>query len=109
MADDLRAGVGTVGIESGAATLSGGAGGGALPSWGPWVVIGGCAMFVAAVLVALGSFTVAALLVVNTFLSVAALYAWSRIVEGARRAKDRLMTMSIVAAFALAVTPLVSL
>jgi phosphate transport system permease protein len=72
-------------------------------------VIGGCAVFVAAVLAAIGGLTVAALLVANTFVSLAAMYAWSRVVEGSRRAKDRLMTMSIVAAFALAVTPLVSL
>jgi len=95
--------------RAGAATLTGPSGSGTLPTSAPWAVICGSAVFVTAILVALDSFTVAKLLVLNTFISVAALYAWSRVVEGARRAKDRLMTMSIVAAFALAVTPLVSL
>ncbi len=38
-----------------------------------------------------------------------ATYAWSRSVEGPRRAKDRLMTMSIASAFGLAMIPLASL
>ena len=38
-----------------------------------------------------------------------ALYGWSRAVEGPRRATDRGVTYAIVAAFALALTPLVSL
>ena len=38
-----------------------------------------------------------------------AIYAWSRAVEGPRRAKDRLVTMAIVAAFGLALIPLISL
>jgi phosphate transport system permease protein len=37
------------------------------------------------------------------------IYAWSRVVEGARRAKDRLMTLLIVIAFGVAVAPLFSL
>ena len=36
-------------------------------------------------------------------------YAWSRRVEGPRRAKDRLITLAIVAAFGLALIPLLSL
>lgn len=37
------------------------------------------------------------------------LYTWSRVVEDARRAKDRLMTLLIVIAFGIAVAPLISL
>ncbi len=38
-----------------------------------------------------------------------AIYAWSRAVEGPRRAKDRVVTLAIAAAFALAMLPLISL
>ncbi len=38
-----------------------------------------------------------------------AIYAWSRAVESSRRAKDRVMTMAIAAAFGLAMIPLFSL
>jgi phosphate transport system permease protein len=84
-------------------------GGGALPRWGPYAVVAGCAVVVAAVLLATGIFTVALLLVVNTVVACVVTYGWSRAVEGSRRATNRLMTLTIVAAFALAVTPLISL
>jgi phosphate transport system permease protein len=41
--------------------------------------------------------------------SLALVYVWSRITEGRRRATDRLATLSIAAAFAIAVAPLISL
>jgi phosphate transport system permease protein len=82
---------------------------GSLPRWGTWAVVGGAAAAVAAVLLASGVFTVALTLVFGTFLSALVLYAWSRVVEGPRRAKDRLMTLTIAAAFGLAMIPLFSL
>jgi phosphate transport system permease protein len=61
------------------------------------------------VLVAAGIFTVALFLVLNTIVSCTVVYIWSRVVEGGRLATDRLVTLVIIAAFALAVTPLFSL
>ncbi|HET9593876.1 MAG TPA: phosphate ABC transporter permease PstA [Solirubrobacterales bacterium] len=82
---------------------------GSLPRWGTWAVVGGSAAAVAAVLLASGVFTVALTLVFGTLLSALVLYVWSRVVEGPRRAKDRLMTLTIAAAFGLAMIPLFSL
>ncbi len=82
---------------------------GSLPRWGTWAAVGGSAAVVAALRVATGVFTVALTLVFATLLSALVLYAWSRAVEGPRRAKDRLMTLLIAAAFGLAMIPLFSL
>ena len=41
--------------------------------------------------------------------AIVGLYAWSRVVEGPRRAVDRAVTLSIVTAFGLAMAPLISL
>jgi phosphate transport system permease protein len=84
-------------------------GGGVLPDWAPYGVVAGSLLFVAALLLATGTFGVALLLVAATVVSCVAIYAWSRAVEGRRRAFDRLVTFAIVAAFALALAPLVSL
>ena len=85
------------------------AGGGTLPSWALYAVLGGSAALAAAVLLAAGSFTVALTLVFTVLAACVALYAWSRAVEGPRRAKDRVMTLAIGSAFALAMIPLISL
>jgi phosphate transport system permease protein len=84
-------------------------GGGSLPSWGTWAVLGGSAAVTAAVLLATGVFTIALTLVFGTLLAGVVLYTWSRAVEGRRRAKDRVMTLAIAAAFGLAMIPLFSL
>jgi len=84
-------------------------GGGVLPGWATYAAIGGAALVAAAVLLATGSFTVALLLVFTVPLACAAIYAWSRAVEGPRRAKDRVMTLAIASAFGLAMIPLISL
>ena len=84
-------------------------GGGILPSWGPWAVLGASGVLTAAVLLALGIFTVALLLVFSVLVACIGIYAWSRPVEGPRRAKDRVVTISIAAAFGLAMIPLLSL
>jgi phosphate transport system permease protein len=83
--------------------------GGSLPSWAPYVVVGGSAALVAAVLAATGGFKIAPLLILTVVVSLVATYVWARSVEGARHAKNRVVTMGIVAAFGLAVAPLISL
>ncbi len=82
---------------------------GTLPSWAPYGVIAGSALFSALALLATGAFSIALLLVFATIVSCIAIYAWSRAVEGSRRAFDRLATFAIIAAFGLALIPLVSL
>lgn len=89
--------------------LGGAVGGGILPSWAPYGVAAASLAFCAAALAALGTFTVALTLVFGALVSVLAIYALSRAVEGPRRAKDRAMTMAIVAAFGVAMAPLISL
>ena len=83
--------------------------GGVLPDWAPYGVVAGSVLFSAALLLAIGSFGGALQLVVSTVVSCLVIYAWSRSVEGPRRALDRLMTVVIIAAFALALVPLLSL
>lgn len=82
---------------------------GSLPSWGPWAAYGGSLALSAAALLASGAFTIALTLVFGTLLSGFVLYAWSRAVEGRRRAVDRVMTLAIASAFGLAMIPLFSL
>ncbi len=82
---------------------------GVLPNWSTYVAVGGSALLAAIVLLAAGSFSVALLLVFTVFIAAIVTYAWSRRVEGPRRAKDRLVTLVIVSAFGLALIPLLSL
>ena len=49
------------------------------------------------------------MLVFGALVAIVAIYAWSRAVEGRRRAKDRAVTMAIAAAFGIAMAPLISL
>jgi phosphate transport system permease protein len=84
-------------------------GGGTLPSWAAYGAFVGSLVFCAAVLAALGWFTIALTLVFGALFSVLSIYAWSRAVEGRRQAKDRAVTMAIVAAFGAAMAPLISL
>jgi phosphate transport system permease protein len=83
--------------------------GGTLPGWALYAVLGGSAALAAATLLATGSFTVALTLVFAVLVAGVVLYAWSRAVEGPRRARDRAMTLAIGTAFALAMVPLISL
>jgi phosphate transport system permease protein len=89
--------------------LSASLSGGALPDWAPYGVVAGAAIFAAALLLPTGAFSVALWMVASTVVSCLAIYVWSRAVEGRRRAFDRLVTFSIVAAFGLALIPLLSL
>jgi phosphate transport system permease protein len=83
--------------------------GGFLPGWAPYGVVGGSAALAAAILLAFGAFSVALTLVGTVLIGCVVLYAWSRSVEGGRRALDRVVTLMIISAFGLALIPLLSL
>jgi phosphate transport system permease protein len=83
--------------------------GGFLPGWAPYGVVGGSAALAAVVLLAFGAFSVALTLVGTVLIGCVVLYAWSRSVEGGRRALDRVVTLMIISAFGLALIPLLSL
>jgi len=91
------------------ALASTGISGGVLPGWAPYGVVAGSALFAAAALLAAGSFSVGVMLLGAVLVACAVLYSWSRAVEGSRRAKDRVVTLAIAAAFGLAMIPLISL
>jgi phosphate transport system permease protein len=82
---------------------------GTLPSWFLRAVVGGSALIALAVLLATGSLTIVLFFVVTAVLALPTAYTWSRVTEGGRQAMDRLVTLGIVAAFFVAVAPLVSL
>ena len=84
-------------------------GGGILPVWGQYAVVAGALAFSAALLLALGSFSVGLMLALTVLVACVGIYAWSRVVEGPRRAVDRAVTLTIAAAFGLAMIPLISL
>lgn len=83
--------------------------GGTLPGWAPWAAFVGALIACGLVEAALGWFTIALMLVFGALVAILAIYAWSRPIEGARRAKDRAVTMAIVAAFGVSMAPLISL
>jgi phosphate transport system permease protein len=78
-----------------------------LPSWTPWAVLVASAVVVGGLVLALGgglAFAVVATAVVFAL----ALYVASRVVEGPRKATDRLVTALVSIAFLIAMAPLVS-
>jgi phosphate transport system permease protein len=76
-----------------------------LPGWAPWGVVAAAALLCGLVT----GFAVAPWIVLTVLVGGVALYAVSRAIEGRRRAADRGFTYAVVAAFALALVPLVSL
>jgi phosphate transport system permease protein len=82
---------------------------GLLPAWAPYAAVAACAAVSVAVLLALGALSVALAMVLTVVLALLVVFAWSRGVEGRRRAVDRTMTLLIASAFALALIPLLSL
>jgi phosphate transport system permease protein len=97
-------------VEGGTLALaSAGIAGGVLPGWATYAVVVAAAALAAALLLATGAFTVALMALLAVPAAAAGLYAWSRSVEGPRRAKDRVITLLIASAFALAMLPLISL
>lgn len=80
---------------------------GNLPSRAAWIVLGG--VVVAALLLLLTGVNPALLVVGALVVNVAGIYLWSRLVEGRRAAKDRMVTAIVASSFAIAMIPLVSL
>jgi phosphate transport system permease protein len=78
-----------------------------LPRWAPWGALAGAAAFTGALMV-LGGFSPGLFVVATVAIYAVSLYTWSRLVEGRRRAKDRVVTIAVTSAFGLAVLPLVS-
>ena len=93
----------------GPADILGGGGTGKLPARAGVGIVGASAVVVIGFLVAIGSFNVLPMVLLTGALSAAVTYPWSRAVEGKRQAFNRLVTLGIVFAFALAVLPLFSL
>ena len=83
--------------------------GGVLPGWAQYATVGASALIAAAALLATGAFTVALMMLFAVPIAGVSLYGWSRVVEGPRRAKDRVVTLLIASAFVLAMLPLISL
>ncbi|GAB3355264.1 phosphate ABC transporter permease PstA [Modestobacter lapidis] len=79
-----------------------------LPRWAPWAVFAAAA--VAAFLVGrLTSPNLALLVIYTVVLGTVVLYVVSRVVEGPRKATDRLVTSVVYSAFGIAMVPLLSL
>ncbi len=86
---------------------------GRLPGWTPWALLGAALVIVAApfAVTALSTgeeFNLVGTLILGALLYLVAVFALSRVVEGVRKAKDRLVTGVVTAAFAIAMVPLVS-
>ncbi len=97
------------------ATLAPGAAGtatltaGRLPRWTTGAVLAICLVASVIFFVAGGSFGVIRVLVVSVLLFAIVMVALSARVEGSRKAKDRLATITVTSAFGLALLPLISL
>src|SRR5215208_5596659 len=81
---------------------------GVIPRWGPPALYGATIASGALAAAATG-ISVAVIVVLAAIASGAALYFWSRVVEGPRTATDRLVTHTVTCAFLIAIAPLVSL
>jgi phosphate transport system permease protein len=81
---------------------------GKLPSWAPWGATAGAAVVVGAILLVIG-FDPALFFIATALAGAVVTYVWSRVVEGGRRAVDRLFTYSVTSVFVVALVPLVSL
>jgi phosphate transport system permease protein len=79
-----------------------------LPAWAPAAVLG-AAFAVAIVLGLLTALTPVTLVVYTAVLATVGLWVLARRVEGARKAKDRLVTSLVLGAFGLTLIPLLSL
>lgn len=80
---------------------------GTLPRRAPWITLAISATAAALVSLATG-FSAAGFVVATVVLYMVAIYAWSRSVEGRRKATDRFVTALVTSAFLLAMVPLVS-
>ncbi len=88
---------------------------GKLPRWTPWVMLVGSWVVLAAVFAMLAAsgatkgFNVVGAIFFGTVLFDVAIYTTSLLVEGNRKAKDRLVTSLVATAFIIALLPLISL
>jgi phosphate transport system permease protein len=80
---------------------------GKLPKWAPWGILAASAVVVGGILAATG-FSVGLWVFLTAVLFAAATYTTSRVVEGPRKAADRLVTVIVSTAFIIAMIPLVS-
>ena len=85
-----------------------------LPKWVPWALLAGSWVVLAAVFGILaagsgGEFNIAAAVFFGTVLFDVLLVTISYLVEGSRRARDRLVTSLVSTAFIIAILPLISL
>ena len=80
-----------------------------LPSWSTWAFAGGALGVALLVLLAAGAASPTGVVVLGAVLFVLASSITSRVVEGPRRAADRLATTLVTGAFLLALVPLFSL
>ncbi|GAB2466627.1 phosphate transport system permease protein [Conyzicola lurida] len=87
---------------------------GRLPRWTPWVLLGGSWVVLLVVFGFVqgatgGEYNIAAAIFLGTILFDILLFVVTYLVEGARQARDRLVTSLVVTAFIIALLPLVSL
>jgi phosphate transport system permease protein len=87
---------------------------GRLPTPAPWIILGTAIAVAAALFAVLGvasgsGFDWGGAILVGGLLYVPSIWLFSRLVEGGRRAKDRLVTALVTGAFLLAMIPLISL
>jgi phosphate transport system permease protein len=89
---------------------------GRLPSWAPWALLGASWFVMSGVFYLLhlggdgeGDFNIAAALFTGTILFDVLIFVIAYLVEGARQARDRLVTSLVATAFIIALLPLVSL
>lgn len=86
---------------------------GRLPNWAPWALLGGVAALMALIFGVLamagdGEFSIAGWAVTSALLYLVLITLVSSLVEGSRRAVDRLVTAIVTVAFLVAMVPLVS-
>ncbi|MGY5884090.1 phosphate ABC transporter permease PstA [Modestobacter lacusdianchii] len=79
-----------------------------LPSWAVWAVFAAAAV-VAALIGVATSWNIVLFVIYTVVLGTLATYVVSRVVEGPRKATDRLVTCLVVSAFGIALVPLLSL
>jgi phosphate transport system permease protein len=80
---------------------------GELPSWAPWGILAAAVVVVGGGLLLVGR-GVGLAVVATAVIYALAVYLISRVVEGPRKATDRLVTVLVTAAFLIAMVPLVS-
>ena len=79
-----------------------------LPRWAPWGIFVGSLVVIGGVLALTGSFSIGLFVVGSVVLYGLTTYVASRAVEGRRKATDRVVTIVVTSAFALALIPLIS-